>query len=113
MFKEITTIDDWQDTLSQSTKKPVIVYKHSDTCHISAEAKKRIKDCIADGTIKDSVYVVTIQTAKEVSDKIEYDTGLKHESPQLIIIKEKEVLYFANHYDINAVDIKEYMSDEK
>jgi len=109
MIQAITTKDEWGDILKQSDIKTVIVYKHSSTCSISREVLGRLEKGIADGRITDPIYMLIVQDSRELSEAIAEDIGLQHESPQMILIKEGQVLYSASHYDITVDDMIEYI----
>ena len=41
-----------------------------------------------------------------VSDEIARRTGIRHESPQAIVLKDEKVIYHASHYDVTAEDVE-------
>jgi len=53
---------------------------------------------------------VVVQENREISNQIEQDLGVKHESPQVIIIKDKKVVYHSSHDNIKIEDIKKSIS---
>lgn len=95
-MQEIHTIDDWNRVVEQSDHDPVFVIKHSTTCPISAAGYREFQSFDTDIP----KYCVIVQTSKEVSRKIAEDTGVKHESPQALFLKNGEVVWHAAHYDI-------------
>lgn len=74
-----------------------LVFKHSNSCPISAAAWEVVNKLAK----KHDVYMLVVQDDKVLSDKIAQDINLKHESPQLIRISAGKVLKHASHYDIN------------
>ena len=48
------------------------------------------------------VGLVTVQTARAVSNEIEARTGVEHETPQVFIIRDGKVLWTASHGQIKA-----------
>jgi len=105
----ITTIDEWKNILEKSKNDVQIVYKHSNTCAVCTNIQDLLNSVLNDDKLKHKIYKVIVHDNRDVSDQIEKDLALKHESPQLILIKNTEVLYFANHYDINIQDILDYI----
>lgn len=89
------TIEKWQEL--NKGKEDFLVFKHSNSCPISAAAKEVI-DKVA---LKKDVYMVVVQEDKTLSDYIAEDLKLKHESPQLIRVSNNNVLKSVSHYDIN------------
>lgn len=37
-WREIDTLEQWNEALAQSTEKPLVILKHSTTCPVSANA---------------------------------------------------------------------------
>jgi bacillithiol system protein YtxJ len=82
--------------LTQSNGTPVIIFKHSDTCGISARAHSEMSK------LEHPVGLVTVQRARALSDEIEARTGVEHHTPQIFILREGKVLWTASHGQINA-----------
>lgn len=78
--------------------------KHSTTCPISARAFKQYQlflENIADEEI--AGFVVKVRETRDVSNQIEAVTGVKHESPQIILLMDKEVFWHTAENINNAV----------
>ena len=98
-FVEINSTEQLDNLFEQSKEKPVLLFKHSLTCPISAGVHQEISSADAD------INVVIMQQARNVSDEIAKRTGIRHESPQAIVLKNGEVVYHASHYDVTANDV--------
>lgn len=99
MKKEFIPVDDTQtleELLTRSHTEPVIVFKHSTTCPISAAAYAEMSQ------VPNDVSLVVVQRARDVSREIEARTGLRHESPQAIILRNGEAVWNASHWSIKA-----------
>ncbi|HLR09357.1 MAG TPA: bacillithiol system redox-active protein YtxJ [Bacillota bacterium] len=105
-YKELQTIDEWSQAKEQSRQQPVIVFKHSTTCPISARAYDEYVAFLQTETGIDG-YLVKVIENRDVSNKIEIDTGVKHESPQIFLIQNKKVLWHTSHANITTGSIKE------
>ena len=99
-FKEINTTDQLDEIFEQSNKNPIVLFKHSLTCPISAGVHQDISNADAD------INIVIMQKARNVSDEIARRTGVRHESPQAIVLKDGKVVYHAAHYDVTADDVE-------
>ena len=97
-FIPLETEEQWQ-TLQQSSG-PVVVLKHSATCGISLHAHSRVTEGLKSGTIDRDVHLLIIQNSRPLSAKITEDTGVTHQSPQLIILKNGKAIYNASHQAI-------------
>ena len=85
--------------LTDSTKKPVIVFKHSNACSISARAYREMEKV-------DGVNILEVQSARDVSRELANRTGVRHETPQVIILRDGKAVWNASHFDVTAADVK-------
>ena len=96
VFNKINSVEELEEVFAKSNEKPVALFKHSVTCPISSDVYQEIKNVDAE------INLVVVQTARNVSNEIAARTGIRHESPQAIVIKEGKAVYHASHYDITA-----------
>ena len=108
-MKQLTSTKEWEGLLEQSKQKLVIIFKHSNACSTSAAAFDRVHQAVIDRLFSVPVHVVVVQTHRDISDQIATHTNVTHESPQAIIIKNKEVIYSASHGSIDPEIMKEYL----
>lgn len=102
-MKELTTMDAWQDTLNHSNETPVFVFKHSTTCPISAAAYHAFESF--ETTLPK--YIVKVQNSRSISNQIEEDLGVRHESPQLLVVRDKKSVWDASHYQISKANLQQ------
>ena len=93
----------------ESKSQAVAIFKHSTRCSISATALDRLErgwdKVIGDANIKP--YYLDLIANRDISNQIVVDFGIRHESPQLMLIKNGEVIYHESHYGINLDEILE------
>lgn len=94
----------FSEILENSEITPVIIFKHSNNCGASSDIDNMIKKGIELEKIKNPVYLVTVQNMPVLSKKIEDYFNIKHETPQVIIIKNGKVTYSMSHRNINIED---------
>ena len=99
-FTEINSTEQLDELFEKSNETPIVLFKHSTTCPISAGVHQEISNADAD------INIVVVQHARNVSDAIAQKTGVRHESPQAIILKNGKVVYHAAHYDVTASDVE-------
>ena len=99
----------WQKVLDESEDQPVVLFKHSNSCPLSADAHTEVKKLERQGAFEESMYIVIVQNAREISDRVAEELEVEHESPQILIIRDGEAVYHANHGDIDADDIAEQL----
>lgn len=89
----------------------VLVYKHSTQCPISAAAKKEV-----DAFLKEhDVPYVAIRVIEErsLSNEVATQTGVTHQSPQVIILQENTPVYNTSHRDITKEHLNEAWNSAK
>ena len=84
--------------LSDSKQKAVILFKHSNACPISARAYREMEKL-------DGVNLLEVQAAPEISREVEKMTGVRHESPQVILMRDGKAVWNASHFDVNAASV--------
>ncbi len=95
-FITVTDADELERLLAQSHSEPVIVFKHSTTCPISGAAYQEMSHL--DG----EVALVVVQRAREVSRAVEARTGVRHESPQAIVLRNGQSVWSASHWNVTS-----------
>ncbi len=93
-FMPVTTAEALESLFSQSAEHPVIVFKHDTSCPISAAAYRQMQ------RMNQAVAVVDVARSQELSEEIATRTGVKHESPQVIVVNDGQAVWSASHYDI-------------
>lgn len=88
------------ELLEASDKSPIIIFKFSSECSSSSRLKAEFEKNKEQEKLREPIYLVTIQKQKALSAKIEEYFGIKHESPQIIILKDRKVQYAASHLNI-------------
>ena len=100
-FHKINTSEELENLFQKSFDAPVVLFKHSLTCPISAGVHEEVSQADAE------INLVIVQTARNISNVIAEQTGIRHESPQAIVLKDGKAVYHASHYDITAEEISE------
>lgn len=88
------------EILEASENGAVTILKYSDDCNSSSRLADNIEKKIEETNLHPTIYMVTVQTEPVLSKKIEEWFGIKHESPQIITIKNGKVIYTDHHNNI-------------
>lgn len=104
---ELTGSAQLRELIEQSHEKPLIVFKHSTRCSISSMALNRFESQM-DSELACCAYL-DLLSFRSLSDEIAQLTGVIHQSPQLLIWKNGEVVYHASHSAIDVTEIKNYI----
>ncbi|MGG0381685.1 bacillithiol system redox-active protein YtxJ [Priestia endophytica] len=102
-WKEIKTLEEWNSILENSTKRGQVILKHSTTCPVSANALQEYNDYLENTPNHDLDYtLVKVIESRAVSNKIAEDMNVKHESPQIIFVKDKSKYWTASHWAVTT-----------
>lgn len=102
-FIKVNTREELDGLFAKSSEQPVFLFKHSLTCPISSGVYQIVSGIDAD------VYLVVVQNARDVSNEIAAKTGVRHESPQAVVIKDGKAIYHASHYDVTVQEVESYL----
>jgi len=106
-WNALTQQNQIQEIITESKETPVIIFKHSTTCAISATAKNRLERQWADAGIKGvKTYYLDLLAHRPVSNQVAQVFGVEHQSPQLLLIKNGVCEYDASHLGINLNEVK-------
>lgn len=101
---DVSTLDELTDALRASYDSPVLLFKHSATCPISSMAHREI-DRLTEAS-DPPVYRIVVQRARQVSSACAEQTGIRHESPQALVVRDGEVVWHASHHRVRAAAIR-------
>jgi bacillithiol system protein YtxJ len=102
MGNKFFRIDDQEaleSLITDSKNKPVIVFKHSNACSISSRAYREMEKVDA------QVNILEVQSAREVSRELANLTGVRHETPQVIVLRDGKAVWNASHFDVTAGEV--------
>lgn len=110
-IKELLSTEELEKVWEESQDKPVLLFKQSTTCPISTSAFNKFNGFLESTTKDVEAYFVKVRETREVSNQIADETGVKHESPQVLLIKNKEVLWHTSHTMISENSIGEALQE--
>ena len=109
--KPLTNLQELDACLSESLQRPILIFKHSTACPISSEAFREVaKYTQGAGETGPEVYMVKVIEDRPVSNQIADELALQHRSPQLILVKDRAVVWSSSHYGINQHAIRDAIS---
>ena len=100
-FSHVSDAAALEELFARSNEGPVLLFKHSNACPISARAYREMQGA------KVPVSILVVQDSREVSREVESRTGVRHESPQTIVLRNGEAVWTASHFDITAGAVEE------
>ena len=104
-MRELTSLDDFAHFLTESETKALFLFKHSTACPISAGAFQKYQAFLSKPDQQEHAFVKVIEH-KAISNEIENLTGVRHESPQVLLISHGKVLWHASHRAITETTLQ-------
>lgn len=110
-FDALSNTDQLLDAVNESENRAFLIFKHSTSCSISAvilsKFKKRYKDIVS---VK--FFQLDLLKYRSLSNEIAEIFEVEHQSPQIILVKNKKVIHHASHYDINTSDLEALIASD-
>jgi bacillithiol system protein YtxJ len=98
-FVPVSDRGDMDRLLATSTEQPVVVFKHDVACSMSVNAYWKLT------AVPGEVLLIDVARQKALSAEVATRLGIKHESPQVIVVRHGRPVYAASHWDITQQDV--------
>lgn len=108
-WHQMVQLDQLDTIVEESKTKPVVIFKHSTRCGISRgvlrifERNYKLKE----DQIK--LYFLDLLAHRDISNEIAARFKVHHESPQLLVIKDGEVVHHNSHHSIDAEHLSKFV----
>ena len=100
---QLQRIDQLDGLLAESADRPVLLFKHSYSCGTSAEALDELLAHLSEMSGAAARYaMVTVQTHRDVSNAVAQRLGVRHETPQALLVRDGRVVWSASHFRVTA-----------
>jgi bacillithiol system protein YtxJ len=93
--------------LMRSAAEPVLLFKHSYTCGVSAEALDELVTHLNMRNDSVPVAMVTVQANRALSNAISTKLGIRHETPQALLVRHGRVVWSASHFRVTAQSVRQ------
>jgi bacillithiol system protein YtxJ len=84
----------------QSHEAPILLFLHADRCGVSRYASGEVSQ------VDTTIWLVDVQESQDLSREIECRTGIRHESPQVILLSHGRPHWSASHRHITTSAIQ-------
>ena len=108
-WKTINSMAELNTAVQESEHVPIIIFKHSTRCGISTSALKRLETDWPIDKSTASAYYLDLLRHRDISNAIADQFGVRHESPQVLIIKDGQCVYDASHGQIDSDEIRKQL----
>ncbi|WP_055443498.1 bacillithiol system redox-active protein YtxJ [Lacinutrix himadriensis] len=105
----LNDIEQLKHITEKSKTKTQVIFKHSTRCGISRMVMNQFV-AMYNLTEKDlDLYYLDLLNYRSISDEVGVTFMVMHESPQLIVIKNGNVVNYASHGGINDIDLSKFV----
>ena len=102
----LTSQEQLQEAINSNESKPQLFFKHSTRCIISKMALQDFeRSTVIDSSAAD-FYLLDLLNYRNISDEISKRLNIIHQSPQVIMLSNNEVLYSETHDRINGAKVQ-------
>jgi bacillithiol system protein YtxJ len=96
-----------EEIKKESQEKPVLIFKHSTSCSISATALNRLERSWKTEEVPHlKAYYLDLLSYRGLSREVANTFGVVHESPQVLLIEKGKCIYYASHLGISYPEVK-------
>ena len=104
-FVPVADAADLDQLFAASAEEPVVLFKHDFACPISANAYRELS------TIPVEVPLIDVERQKTLAAEVARRTGIEHESPQVIVLRDGQAVYSASLWDIKGDEVARAAGD--
>jgi bacillithiol system protein YtxJ len=104
----LTSDSEWDDARTASEEALVLIFKHSNACPVSAQADGEMAQFAEEADLP--VYKVVVQEHRSVSNTVEADLDVRHETPQVILLQDRRPVFDTSHFEVTADTIRDALS---
>ena len=105
----LESLEDLEAAEAVSTEKTVILFKHSTRCSISRFVLKQFENTFDLPAEDMELYFLDLIQYRSVSNEIATRYGVMHQSPQMIVLKDRNSVYDASHEGIETRSLKQFI----
>ncbi|REC44122.1 bacillithiol system redox-active protein YtxJ [Chryseobacterium pennipullorum] len=105
-WKKIESEEDLAKAIEHSFHHKIAIFKHSTSCFISKTVLRNFEKEVQNSDGKADLYYLDLLAHRPISNKIAEDLGIRHESPQFIVIENGKPVNSASHQDISLSQIQ-------
>lgn len=108
-WNQLNSLEQLDKIIEESKTVPVAVFKHSTRCGISRMVIKQFESNYNIDGAQLKLYYLDLLNYRDISNEIGYKLQVMHQSPQLIVLKNAETVAHASHYEINSINLEQFI----
>jgi bacillithiol system protein YtxJ len=101
----ISSSEEIEELILASNKRTQIVFKHSPSCGVSFFAMRNLNtpEILENENI--DLHLINVIRHRSISQAFAAKADVRHESPQIFILKDEKVIWHASHNLVNAKNV--------
>ena len=103
-WTDLISLEQLERVIKESHITPIVIFKHSTRCDQSNALLKNFERRYDAHDNIPKPYFLNLIAHRDVCDAIASRFGIKHESPQLLFVKDGVVVKHANHVEISTIE---------
>ncbi|OUS21722.1 cytosolic protein [Nonlabens dokdonensis] len=112
-WEPLESIDQLENVIKNSTIKPKVIFKHSTRCGISRMVLNQFENGFESNDDEVTFYFLDLLNYREVSNAVAEKLNVRHQSPQIIVLYNKEILHTESHQGIDIKKVQQIVSNKK
>jgi bacillithiol system protein YtxJ len=109
-LQPLTDVGQIDTLLSASSQRPVLLFKHSPTCGISAHVYYNLMPLVREENLNANWFLISVRAHRDVSDLVAERLKVRHASPQVIVLRNGEVVWHGSHFGISERSVRRALS---
>tara|TARA_R110002012_G_scaffold246821_2_gene422489 strand:- start:5191 stop:5601 length:411 start_codon:yes stop_codon:yes gene_type:complete len=104
--------DQLNNLIANSKRVPKVIFKHSTRCGISRMVLKNFEAGYSLKEEEASFYLLDLLNNRELSNTIASKLNVMHQSPQIIIINNEEIIHTDSHHGIDIKRVEQLIKKD-
>ena len=106
-WKKLSNKQELNTLTKESFQGPVLIYKHSTRCSLSDITRSRLERSWKADPLGLSPYFLDLVLNRDVSDAVEHQFQVRHQSPQVLVIDQGKCIFQSSHLSISHRALKD------
>ena len=99
-FRFLESDDELAAVIQSSSHRPAAIFLHDPWCPISARAFREMEK------LGGEIPAIDVSRQRQLSSEVERRTGVRHKSPQVIVLREGVAVWHASHGRVTAAAVR-------
>jgi bacillithiol system protein YtxJ len=110
-WEYLRNVTDFENLLSASEEKPLVIFKHSTRCPISSMALDRFNDAVSDIANLANVVMIDVIDDRPISLHVANALQITHQSPQVLVVSKQKAVYDNSHNGIQGKNVLDQLQN--